>query len=557
MIRASPAITLARHSDDDRQTDLIIGRLDPPRIADGVLMIPGWVFGRGRQVVAVEARPRRGEPLRGPVGKPRPDVFEAVPGAPEDAGFLLKLAPEQGSGTSRLSIDALLADDTRAMLGWVEVEVSPLERSSRTTAGVEWRSVAGSEMRPIQGKAGWLFLAADRNDVIGQHTGSIELGRRSRRAWSRVLRARVTAARRLDVVWQSLIAPDKEAVYAEFLPDHVKPAPRRPVHEFLEIAERTGASCLYPLEALRVARSEMLTYRLRDTHWTDYGAYAAYRVLGEELRRRGIDLPVLTPDALAWRRVSVRDDLGEQLDPTRRGHAVGAVVRAPQARVVFDNRIENEGHVAAFESPQGRTSCVVFGGSFGAILLPFLAETFSRLIFVHTNMWIREIVEWEKPETVLSVPVERLLVEVPTDDGLPAFAEALERKRREGRFERSRAAVVLPGTPAVEDGSQAGWLPPHWPSGMPAPERPRLPTHVPEPEAVGSGERTTRETPPATVSLRAATFEDLRGLGMSITQAKRVLRDRDSGRLRSAADFAEVPGFPERFRRELEQRLTD
>jgi hypothetical protein len=59
------------------------------------------------------------------------------------------------------------------------------------------------------------------------------------------------------------------------------------------------------------------------------------------------------------------------------------------------------------------------------------------------------------------------------------------------------------------------------------------------------------------VSLRSATFEDLRGLGMSVTQARRVLHYRDERGLDSVAGLEQVPGLPRDFRAELVQKLSD
>jgi hypothetical protein len=59
------------------------------------------------------------------------------------------------------------------------------------------------------------------------------------------------------------------------------------------------------------------------------------------------------------------------------------------------------------------------------------------------------------------------------------------------------------------------------------------------------------------VSLRSATFEDLRDLGMSVTQARRVLHYRDERGLDSVAGLEEVPGLPRDFRAELAQMLND
>jgi competence ComEA-like helix-hairpin-helix protein len=59
------------------------------------------------------------------------------------------------------------------------------------------------------------------------------------------------------------------------------------------------------------------------------------------------------------------------------------------------------------------------------------------------------------------------------------------------------------------------------------------------------------------VSLTSGTFEEYRGLGMSITQAKRVIayRERDGG-YSSVDDLDRVPGFSKQFLEELKERLT-
>jgi len=58
---------------------------------------------------------------------------------------------------------------------------------------------------------------------------------------------------------------------------------------------------------------------------------------------------------------------------------------------------------------------VVFGESFAKNLLVFLQASFRRVAFVHTSMFVREIVEQEHPDVVLSMPVERFLLGVPDD----------------------------------------------------------------------------------------------------------------------------------------------
>jgi hypothetical protein len=59
------------------------------------------------------------------------------------------------------------------------------------------------------------------------------------------------------------------------------------------------------------------------------------------------------------------------------------------------------------------------------------------------------------------------------------------------------------------------------------------------------------------VNLSSATFEDLRALGLSVTQAYRVLKLRDRGELRSTAGLDSVPGLPRHQVATLKLRLRD
>jgi DNA uptake protein ComE-like DNA-binding protein len=58
------------------------------------------------------------------------------------------------------------------------------------------------------------------------------------------------------------------------------------------------------------------------------------------------------------------------------------------------------------------------------------------------------------------------------------------------------------------------------------------------------------------VSLNAATFEQLRELGMSVTQAGRVLAYRERQGFRAVDELNTIPGFPDGFLEGIRGRLT-
>jgi Helix-hairpin-helix motif len=76
--------------------------------------------------------------------------------------------------------------------------------------------------------------------------------------------------------------------------------------------------------------------------------------------------------------------------------------------------------------------------------------------------------------------------------------------------------------------------------------KPKAPTRRPK-RATGKNGR---------LDLNAATFEELRGLGLSVTQSARLLGYRDTrGGYRSLDELDEIPGLPKATRAELRSRL--
>jgi DNA uptake protein ComE-like DNA-binding protein len=58
------------------------------------------------------------------------------------------------------------------------------------------------------------------------------------------------------------------------------------------------------------------------------------------------------------------------------------------------------------------------------------------------------------------------------------------------------------------------------------------------------------------LSLSAVTFDELRELGLSVTQSKRVLKYREERGFKSVDELDQVPGFPRSFLADLKNRLV-
>jgi hypothetical protein len=396
------------------------------------LTIDGWVLGDRSAPQSVEIVDGDRKVADAVMGQPRPDVTEAFPDASETAncGFRARLRPPRaGAGLVRFRV--VFEDGESSDLATLACTV----RGSASTDGDGgWAAVSDAERESemvLHGSDGWLFLQRDRNDVVGQHTGSVRLGLDEKAQWRKALEGRVEASERLGVLWSCLVAPDKESVYPEHLPAGVEPVGRRPVHEFLEVAGEAGAPVAYALDWLERAKAGPELYVKTDTHWNYRGSYVAYRAFCDLLSRQGLDLEVVEEERLRWHDEEFEGDLGGKVLPEP---TLGAMTRVevaePQARLAFDSGVVNHGWVVRFEqAAEGRT-CVLFGESFAYFLLPYLKETFERLVFVHTSMFIPEIVERERADVVLSLPLERFLIRPPDDED--AFAKLRETVAKKG-----------------------------------------------------------------------------------------------------------------------------
>jgi hypothetical protein len=292
------------------------------------------------------------------------------------------------------------------------------------------RGAGGSQATALVGRDGWLFLLNDTNASLDQYVG--KLGPKPGWAWRwrRLLRARNEAMRKLGIPWLFTVAPNKEAVYGEMLPDGYPPTPKRPVHLLQEIAAEAGTTMLYPVEALQAAKPEGPVYYQADTHWSPLGAYVAYREVCAQLERWGFDLPLVTKDDIEWLPHPASGDLGVKLDPPVEGQSLLGNVREPHGVRRFDNGLPGTGGMQVYESDRrDAPRALFFGTSFTGNTMEYFKESFSRVMWAHTNSLVRELVADERPDVLVVSPNERGLLYVPSDRDAKRRFDATAREK--------------------------------------------------------------------------------------------------------------------------------
>lgn len=293
-------------------------------------------------------------------------------------------------------------------------------------------SRADKSKKYLLGKDGWIFLDHDSNRVIDQITGRHSLDAQGVEAWRNLIAERDAYVEALGAQHLVFVAPNKELVYDEQLPDWVELSEKRPINQILRaLAPQRASRIIYPLEALKAAKAGGLTYPKTDTHWSGYGAYVGYQAICEGLSRAGIEPLRLENSRVSFEEVPYVGDLGVKFEPPVSAPTLSARIANPAGKMEFDNRIPNRGRIRVFVNKDSTLPrCVMFGDSFGGNLLPYLKESFSTLVYIYGKSFDRELIEAYRPDVVLSEFVERFLIEPPVDTPYFTYASVVRGKLR-------------------------------------------------------------------------------------------------------------------------------
>ncbi|MEZ8144311.1 hypothetical protein [Enterovibrio sp. FF113] len=268
----------------------------------------------------------------------------------------------------------------------------------------------------LEGKKGSFFLQNDTNKILDDITG-LSLDVNNARSYSYLIRARKAFLESIGVKYYFLVAPNKECVLSDFLPAGVSLSDRRNVYSILGFLEESFFSnIVYPLDALKPKPFKPLTYPLEDTHWNSYGAYIAYREL-MSLIGDDFDIKPVGEDDFVYYERDVVGDLKSKV--CKDGFFKNISVRFKRENFSMEtNGLTNlGGRVVTTNVDKELPTAIIFRDSFCSNMIPFLANTFSRCVFLHQPNIDYRIVEEEMPDIVISQQVERFLVRLPDDIG--------------------------------------------------------------------------------------------------------------------------------------------
>jgi hypothetical protein len=261
----------------------------------------------------------------------------------------------------------------------------------------------------IQGKDGYLFLDNDTNYAIRQISGEYVLHQRTIIEILASEIFRESFCSKLKSKYFHLIAPSKELVLREKLPDSIKYRQygKTPVELYIEkYSGISGLNSLYFNPSCLRDGSDVIYYSKTDTHWTHK---AAIRYFNEFILHKATGDFLLNESNICYKEKKVLGDLG------RHAGLDSELLLTPEFKdtyeIVFESDLINTGYIRHTKScASNQKKILVLHDSFTHWLYDYISLLYTEVLFIHTSGFDSYFVDRYKPDMVLFIQAERFLI---------------------------------------------------------------------------------------------------------------------------------------------------
>ncbi len=310
---------------------------------------------------------------------------------------------------------------------WLKLRVLHTSPSPRIVIGpTNWIFAAGVDLEPWRGAVPFTQLELE--------------------AWRKCLEGRRRELEKRGIEYCFVLAPNKPAVYPEFLPAQIRKGGPSRTDQLIEYLAQHSSFRLIDLRAalLEEKRNDVgddYTYFPLGTHWTDRGAGAGMRAIVAELAK--------THPTLA----SVDDSIDGQIQIDASGDSWGERLYLPsmlrqtvrlvtlhdaKTRGLSITKTESERRVVVDQEDSSLPRALVLHDSFGEPLQVLLGRHFSHSLFLWKPDIDLQLVEQEKPAVVLHIFNDRVLATLQP----MAFSTAIDTLALE-QFQASRELALV------------------------------------------------------------------------------------------------------------------
>jgi alginate O-acetyltransferase complex protein AlgJ len=290
-------------------------------------------------------------------------------------------------------------------------------RESLINAFTDFRLKLGDRVFPkaVVGKDGWLFFTAEKS--VQDYQNAIPF------AWGDL----VEVQQNLDVLNAQLqsrgitllvvIAPDKSSIYPDYMPAEIPVINKNSrLDQFVFYMRNYGKTQVLDLRpTLRQARKTRQVYYATDTHWNDYGAFAAYAKIIATLRKTYPDLKAYPLQRFNYVALGPQHlDLAENIGSAALTEEKFELRLTGNTTQEKELPLEDGRHVTlTWNADQRLPRALVYHDSFFFAVIPMLSANFSSVVFVphYTGgaIWNLDWIDQQKPDVVIIEFAERYI----------------------------------------------------------------------------------------------------------------------------------------------------
>ena len=269
----------------------------------------------------------------------------------------------------------------------------------------------------VLGMDDWLYLAGKDEAIFRYKQKHTE---EELKLYFDILKKRKDFFEKEDIQYFIIIAPNKQSLYPEYMPEYIQRLNEN--SEYDQITEYLSKNSLdVNIDVKKALFKEKmkgkLVYYKTDTHWNNYAAFIAYQ---EIMKKFEIYYPELKPVPLTDFNISEKQysgDLAKMLGMEEYFNENVPNFIPKNVRKANFEKINSVDGIAT-KSPMLLSECkscsnitsVIIRDSQAEPLIPFLAEHFSRIVYIpeaEDPAIIHAIIKNEKPNIVLFERVER------------------------------------------------------------------------------------------------------------------------------------------------------
>lgn len=273
-----------------------------------------------------------------------------------------------------------------------------------------------SSSQVLLGKEGWLFYkSVFDNDPIGDYDGTKQFTQDELEMMGQGVLHVQNALKERGIRFTVLLCPNKENVYAAYMPENYVHAEKSRTDLLAVYLEKEGVSVVNLKEDMVRQSADYPLYYSYDTHWNQLGGYVGTENL---LRSWGITIPPLNERKILSTRLwdcanrECTDDLAELsrlqfVFDDEREHVVEGTFPVNWSGIESEEYLRFENPNAARED-----KVLLVGDSFRRAMLPSLCEEFREVYVIHRKNFEAGMLDEIATDYVIAEYVERYSGEI-------------------------------------------------------------------------------------------------------------------------------------------------